>query len=103
MWMFYGMLSIVFALFALMRVLKHKNQGAVLLSFASLFCAVAVMLDFIWMIREWVICEDWSALSDVVPVLAVMLTAAVICCILMNMFTILKVSVKRKKKTELSS
>lgn len=103
MWMFYGILSIVFALFALVRVLKHKNQGAVLLSFFSLFCAMAVMLDFMWMIRTWVINEDWSALSDVVPVLAAMLAFAVILCVLINMFNILKASIKRKKKTEASS
>jgi len=97
MWICYGVLSIVFALYTLIRVLRQKNKGAVLMSFLSLFCAMALMLDFVWMIRDWVIKEDWAALSDVVPVFSVMLAFAVICCVLINMFNILKASVRKKK------
>lgn len=91
MWIFLGGIAIVTALLNVICI--AKGQETKWLMFISLSFTALTLCTFYSADAKWVINEDWSALSDVTPIMSKSLWACTIALIVVN-----SVSLFRKHK-----
>ena len=98
-WLLLGALAFLLALVNLVLALLGKKRGQNALLFGSLACGILTMLEEYRLAVEWVQREDWSALMDVLPVMEMVLTAAVFLGLGLNLAALVFHRVRRKEKT----
>lgn len=87
-WLLAGAAALLLVLINLARGLLRKCRGWQILLFASLSCGALSILSGFQMVHNWVRHGDWSALEDVVPTEAAVLTIAVCAGIILNFLSL---------------
>ena len=83
MWLLFCLLSILFTLAALFCAAARRVLS-LWASIAAIACTFATLYAFFCRICRWVLQEDWSALSDVLPALQVILMVYMILLLAAN-------------------
>ena len=95
MWFIFGLIAIAATCINLYMYATGKDYELAMAMGLS-FTALTVVADYS-MVSDWVRAEDWSALLDVVPIMAVALWVLTIASILLNIAPIF-LGLKNKKK-----
>lgn len=98
MWVLFGILAIITAICNLICTATGKESRYFMfisLSFTALTLCALYSVD-----AKWVINEDWSALSDVVPGMAKALWVCTIVSIAINSVSLLRCSKDEKEKRQ---
>lgn len=82
MWLFFGVSAIVATFFNLYLYQTGKNYHLAM-ALALSFTALTLVASYS-MIANWVILEDWAAISDVVPTMTTVFWVLVFFSILLN-------------------
>lgn len=88
MWMIFGALAILSALANVLFYVKGKKPE--IFRFVSLSATACTMCSFYGQNKVWVLAEDWSALSDVVPTVSTLLWILVGVSIVINAISLIK-------------
>ena len=94
MWFLFGLIAIAATFLNLYLYVTGKDYKLTMATGLS-FTALTVVADYS-MVSNWVKAEDWPALLDVVPIMAVALWVLTIISILLNITPIL-LELKNKK------
>lgn len=97
MWFLFGLIAIAATSANLYLYATGKDYKLAMATGLS-FTALTVVSDYS-MVADWVTAEDWSALSDVVPIMATALWILTIGSISLNISPVL-LDVRSKKKRE---
>lgn len=89
-WITTGCLAFIMVLINLIRSFQKKEKGWQTLMFASLSAGCIAVLAWFQIVDGWVQAEDVSAIYDVVPTLAKMLSIAVGTGIVLNLLVLLR-------------
>ena len=73
MWIVFGAASVLLTVISL-ALCEKRPRPSVLASAGALACTALTLLAEYWMVLRWVNRQDWSALMDVVPSMARLLT-----------------------------
>lgn len=95
MWFLFGLIAIAATCVNLYLYALGKNYKLAMAMGLS-FTALTLAADYN-MVADWVQAEDWSALSDVVPIMSTALWVLTIISILLNIIPIL-LELKSKKE-----
>ena len=87
MWLLFGLIAIAATCVNLYLYALGKNYKLAMAMGLS-FTALTLAADYS-MVADWVQAEDWSALSDVVPIMSTALWVLTIISILLNIIPIL--------------
>lgn len=88
MWLFLGVAAIITAVLNI--VWTMRNQDAKWFGFISLSLTALTLCAEYSLVEKWVLNEDWSALTDVVPGMSKVLLILTIASILINSISLFK-------------
>lgn len=88
MWLFLGVAAIITAVLNI--VWTMRNQDAKWIGFISLSLTSLTLCAEYSLVEKWVLNEDWSALTDVVPSMSKVLLIFTIASILINSISLFK-------------
>lgn len=88
MWIFLGVAAIITAVLNI--VWTMRNQDAKWFGFISLSLTALTLWAEYSLVGKWVLNEDWSALTDVVPGMSKVLLVLTIASILINSISLFK-------------
>ena len=94
MWLVFGLIAIT-ATFINMYMFAAGKDYRLAMAMGLSFTALTVVADYS-MVADWVKAEDWSALIDVVPIMAAALWTLTTISILLNIAPILLELIDRK-------
>ena len=99
MWLLFSVLACLLATADLGRALLKKERGRTFLLFGSLASVGAAALAGHRMALDWVQKEDWSALMDVLPSMALFSTGTLCLVLVLDLAALLLHSGREREKT----
>lgn len=99
MWLLFSVLACLLAIADLGRAILKEERGWAFLLFGSFASVGAAALAGYCMILEWVQKEDWSALMDVLPPLALFSTGTLCLVLVLDLAALLLHSGREREKT----
>ena len=99
MWLLFSVLACLLAIADLGRAILKEARGWAFLLFGSFASVGAAALAGYRMILEWVQKEDWSALMDVLPSLALFSTGTLCLVLVLDLAALLLHSGREREKT----